>query len=139
MEHLDLLNTRENWYSAFFAGDTDAMAHIEADSFCVVHESGVQSKWEQLHGISRAVLADQWFPTSVRKQDATLSLQNHGEFAVVSGQSHTLIDDERLASVYFSELWRKHAQDWKVMHLHYTPIPDATDALGTTDATDAAA
>jgi hypothetical protein len=121
MDNIDLLNTRENWYAAFFAGDTDFMASVEADSFCVVHASGVQSKWEQLHGISRAMQADRWFPSNACKQDASLSLQNHGEFVVVSGQSHTLIDEERLGSVYFSELWRKQAQDWQVMHLHYTP------------------
>lgn len=121
MDNIDLLNTRENWYAAFFAGDTDFMASVEADSFCVVHASGVQSKWEQLHGISRAVQAEQWFPSNACKQDATLSLQNHGEFVVVSGQSHTLIDNEKLASVFFSELWRKQEQDWQVMHLHYTP------------------
>lgn len=124
MKNLDLLSTREDWYAAFFAGDTDFMATVEADSFCVVHASGVQSKWEQLHGISRAVQADQWFPDSACKQDASLSLQNHGEFAVLSGQSHTLIDDVRQGSVFFSELWRRNDDDWQVMHLHYTPVPE---------------
>ena len=125
MDNLNLLNTREDWYAAFFAGDTDFMATVQADSFCVVHGNGMQSKWEQLHGISRAVQADIWFPDTAFKQDASLSLQYHGDFAVVSGQSQTLIDDTPHSSVFFSELWRKTSSEWQLMHLHFTPVSEA--------------
>ena len=125
MDNLNLLNTREDWYAAFFSGDTDFMSSVQADSFNVVHASGVQSKWEQLHGISLAVQADLWFPDTAHKQDASLSLQYHGEFAVVSGQSQTLIGDLLLSSVFFSELWHKTPHEWQLMHLHFTPVSEA--------------
>ncbi|MDR7377662.1 ketosteroid isomerase-like protein [Rhodoferax ferrireducens] len=129
MKNLDLLSTREDWYAAFFAGDTEFMAEVEADSFCVVHANGVQSKWEQLHGISRAVEADLWFPDSAYKQDAQLSLHNHGDFSVVSGLSHTWIDDTEHSKVFFSELWRQNTQGWQLMHLHFTPATETTTAV----------
>ncbi len=121
MDCKDLLNTRANWYEAFFSGNTKHMSEIEADSFLVVSEFGSETKKEQLQGIAAAVNAGQWFPLNTKKHDISVVAETHGNISVVSGHSQTMVGDLNKGSVFFSEVWCKSGNAWQVLHLHYTP------------------
>ena len=54
MHHEDLTQVRENWYSAFFAGDVEHLARVQANHFTITTERGIQSKKSQIDAISSA-------------------------------------------------------------------------------------
>lgn len=120
MDDSKLLDVRESWYEAFFSGNTRVMDEIEAESFLVVNEHGVQTKREQLHDISVAREAGQWFPVGSRKQDTSLAVRRSGSCAVISGSGLTLVGGRsEKDSVLFSEVWCNATGAWQVLHLHY--------------------
>ena len=118
-----LLKARENWYQAFFSGNTQLMEEIEAESFLVLNEYGAQTKQEQLSGIASALRAGKWFPSGTSKQDSSIHIQENESFSVVSGKGLTLIAGNlKKAPIFFSEVWCNTAGSWKVLHLHYTSV-----------------
>ncbi len=62
-----LIKVRENWYSAFFSGDVEHLARVQADGFTVTTERGVQSKKSQIDAISSAKRNGTWFPPTADK------------------------------------------------------------------------
>jgi hypothetical protein len=115
-----LIQVRAAWYQAFIAGDTGTLDRIEADSFFVVNESGIQGKRAQLQGIAHAVQAGDWFPEGSRTEDQHLDVLPHGELALVRGRGRTVSGDAEAPSIFFTELWQRQGDAWRVASLHYT-------------------
>lgn len=123
--HLEELRaTRTQWYEAYVAGDTQRLAELEDASFFVVSEAGIEAGAGRLAGIASAVRAVRWFPAGSRTLDAQLELQAVSD-GIVSARGLGRIATPRgeHPPVLFTELWRRSAQGWRVLHLHYHPQP----------------
>jgi len=120
MHHGDLKQVRENWYSAFFAGDVEHLARVQADNFTVTTERGVQSKKSQIDGILSAKRNGSWFPQGGQKHDAELTIQDSGSSTTVAGQGYTTSGQSKGPVVAFSEAWEWDGAAWRVVSLSYS-------------------
>ncbi len=89
MHQEDLKQARENWYSAFFAGDVEHLARVQAGNFTVTTERGIQPKKSQIDTISSAKRNGSWFPQGGKKHDTELTVQDSGSDTTVTGQGYT--------------------------------------------------
>lgn len=124
MHHEDLKQVRENWYSAFFAGDVELLARVQADNFTVTTERGVQSKKSQMDAISSARRNGSWFPQGGQKHDTELTIQDSGSSATVTGQGYTTSGQSQGPVVAFSETWEWDGVAWRVVSLSYCAARD---------------
>ncbi|WP_163575191.1 nuclear transport factor 2 family protein [Halomonas faecis] len=120
MHHEDLKQVRENWYSAFFAGDVEHLARVQADDFTVTTERGVQSKKSQIDAISSAKRNGSWFPQGGYKNDTELTIQNFDSSTTVTGQGYTTSGQSQGPVVAFSETWEWDGAAWRVVSLSYS-------------------
>ncbi|QCF25350.1 DUF4440 domain-containing protein [Hydrocarboniclastica marina] len=120
MHQEDLKQVRENWYSAFFAGDVEHLARIQADNFTVATERGVQSKKSQIDAISSAKRNGSWFPQGGQKHDTELTIQASSGSTTVTGQGYTTSGQSQGPVVAFSETWEWDGTDWRVLSLSYS-------------------
>ena len=119
MHQEDLKQVRENWYSAFFAGDVEHLARIQADNFTVTTERGVQSKKSQIDAISSAKRNGSWFPQGGQKHDTELTVQDSGSSTTITGQGYTISGQSQGPVVAFSETWKWDGAAWQVVSLSY--------------------
>ncbi|MCG8518115.1 MAG: nuclear transport factor 2 family protein [Pseudomonadales bacterium] len=119
MHQEDLKQARENWYSAFFAGDIEHLARVQAGNFTVTTERGAQSRKSQIDAIMTAKLNGSWFPQGGQKHDTELTIQDSGGGAIVSGQGYTISGQSRGPLVAFSEAWKWNGAVWRVVSLNY--------------------
>lgn len=120
MHQDDLKQVRENWYSAFFAGDVAHLARVQADNFTVTTERGVQSKKSQIDAISSAKRSGSWFPQGGQKYDTELAIQNSSGSTTVTGQGYTISGQSQGPVVAFSENWEWDGAAWRVVSLSYS-------------------
>lgn len=119
MNREDLKQVRENWYAAFFAGDVERLAQIQAGNFTVITEHGVQSKKSQIDSISSAKRSGCWLPQGGRKHDTELTIQDSGGSAKVTGQGYSISGQSKGPVVEFSEAWEWDGTAWRVVNLSY--------------------
>lgn len=119
MHHEDLKQVRENWYSAFFAGDVEHLGRVQADNFTVTTERGVQSKKSQIDAISSAKRNGSWFPQGGEKHDTALTIQDSGSSTTFTGQGYTISGQSPGPVVAFSETWKWDGAAWQVVSLSY--------------------
>lgn len=124
MHQENLKQVRENWYSAFFAGDVERLARFQADNFTVTTERGVQSKKSQIDAISSAKHNGSWFPQGGKKHDTELTIQNSGDSTKVTGQGYTTSGQSQGPVVAFSETWKWDGTAWRVVSLSYSAARD---------------
>ncbi|AQU82782.1 DUF4440 domain-containing protein [Halomonas sp. 'Soap Lake  len=120
MHQEDLTQVRENWYSAFFAGDVEHLTRIQADNFTVTTERGVQSKKSQIDAISSAKRNGRWFPQGGKKHDTELTIRNTGGSTTITGQGYTISGQSQGPLVSFSEAWEWNGAAWRVVSLSYS-------------------
>ena len=101
----DLKQVREHWYAAYFAGDIELLAQVQADHFTVTTERGVQSKRSQIDAISSAKRNGSWFPQGGEKHDTELGFQDSGGSTTVTGKGFTLTGESKGPLVEFTETW----------------------------------
>lgn len=119
MHHEGLKQVRENWYSAFFAGDVEYLAQVQANNFTVITERGVQSRKFQIDAISSAKRNGSWFPQGVQKNDTELTIQDSGNSTTVTGQGYTSSGQSQGPVIAFSETWEWDGATWRVISLSY--------------------
>ncbi|WP_396622190.1 nuclear transport factor 2 family protein [Marinobacter sp. W-8] len=117
-----LIKVRENWYSAFFSGDVEHLARVQADGFTVMTERGVQSKKSQIDAISSAKRNGTWFPHGGQKHDTELTIQGSDGGALVTGQGYTISGQSQGPVVAFSETWEWDGAVWRVVSLSYSAV-----------------
>ncbi|ABM20916.1 nuclear transport factor 2 family protein [Marinobacter nauticus] len=120
MNQKALIKVRENWYSAFFSGDVEHLARVQADGFTVTTERGVQSKKSQIEAISSAKRNGNWFPQGGQKHDTELTIQDSDGGAIVTGQGYTTSGQSQGPVVAFSETWEWDGAAWRVVSLSYS-------------------
>ena len=119
MHHEDLTQVRENWYSAFFAGDVEHLARVQANRFTITTEQGIQSKKSQIDAISSAKRNGRWFPQGGRKHDTALRIRSTGNSTTITGQGYTVSGQSQGPIVAFSEVWEWDGVVWQVVSLSY--------------------
>lgn len=119
MKREDLEQVREKWYLAFFAGDIEHLAQVQADNFTVTTERGVQSKKSQIDAISSAKRNGSWFPQGGEKHDTELVFHDSGGRVIVTGQGFTVSDQSKGPVVAFAETWEWDGAAWRVVSLSY--------------------
>lgn len=119
MNREDLKQVREHWYAAYFAGDIELLAQVQADHFTVTTERGVQSKRSQIDAISSAKRNGSWFPQGGEKHDTELGFQDSGGSTTVTGKGFTLTGESKGPLVEFSETWEWDGSAWQVVSLSY--------------------
>jgi hypothetical protein len=124
MHHEELKQARENWYSAFFAGDVEHLARVQADNFSVTTERGVQSKKSQIDAISSAKRNGSWFPHGGQKNDTALTIQGFGRSATITGVGYTTSGQSQGPVVAFSEIWEWDGTAWQVVSLSFSAAPN---------------
>lgn len=120
MHQEDLKQARENWYSAFFSGDVEHLAWVQAGNFTVTTERGIQSKKSQIDAISSAKRNGRWFPQGGQKHDTELTVQDSGSGITVTGQGYTTSGQSQGPVVAFSETWEWDGAAWRVVSLSYS-------------------
>lgn len=120
MHHENLKQERENWYSAFFAGDVEHLARVQADNFTVTTEGGVQSKKSQIDSISSAKRNGSWFPQGGQKNDTELTIQDSGSSTTITGQGYTISGQSQGPVIAFSETWEWDGAAWRVVSLSFS-------------------
>ncbi|WP_286715960.1 DUF4440 domain-containing protein [Marinobacter sp. tcs-11] len=120
MHQEDLTQVRESWYSAFFAGDVEHLARVQADNFTVTTERGVQSKKSQIDAISSAKRNGSWFPQGGQKRDTELTIRSTGSSTTITGQGYTISGQAQGPLVAFSEAWEWDGDAWQVVSLSYS-------------------
>ena len=119
MHHEDLTQVRENWYSAFFAGDVEHLARVQANRFTITTERGIQSRKSQIDAISSAKRNGRWFPQGGRKHDTALRIRSTGNSTTITGQGYTVSGQSQGPIVAFSEVWEWDGVVWQVVSLSY--------------------
>ncbi|WP_083003214.1 DUF4440 domain-containing protein [Halomonas sp. GT] len=120
MNREGLKQAREHWYAAYFAGDIEYLVQVQADSFTVATERGVQSKKSQIDAIALAKRNGSWFPQGGEKQDTELSFQeSNGSITTVTGKGVTLTGESKGPVVAFIETWEWKGSAWQVVSLSY--------------------
>ena len=119
MHHEDLTQVRENWYSAFFAGDVEHLARVQANRFTITTERGIQSRKSQIDAISSAKRNGRWFPQGGRKHDTALRIRSTGNSTTITGQGYTVSGQSEGPIVAFSEVWEWDGVVWQVVSLSY--------------------
>ena len=119
MPHEDLTQVRENWYSAFFAGDVEHLARVQANRFTITTERGIQSRKSQIDAISSAKRNGRWFPQGGRKCDTALRIRSTGNSTTITGQGYTVSGQSEGPIVAFSEVWEWDGAVWQVVSLSY--------------------
>ncbi len=122
---------REEYFSAFYRGDTATMAKIEADDFDVFHErqDNRQDAAEWRKGIDKLVQAKLWAPKRLVGEtvNMTMRVQMGGKWnwAVVVGAGLVENSDPKAKKEYkmFSETWDMKNGTWRLAHLHFAVGP----------------
>jgi hypothetical protein len=116
----DLHAARADWYQAYLAGDSVRLADLEEGTFFVVSDAGIETRASQLAGIDAAVKAGRWFPAGSHARDQGLEVHPVSKDIVsMRGVGRIVTPGGDHSPVLFTELWQRHAQGWKVVHLHY--------------------
>ncbi len=124
MHREDLTQARENWYSAFFAGDVEHLTRVQADNFTITTEQGIQSKRSQIDSISSAKRAGSWFPQGGQKHDAELTIEDISGGTKITGLGYTIAGDSQGPFVAFCENWAWDGIAWRVVSLSYSVAPN---------------
>ncbi|WP_386077987.1 nuclear transport factor 2 family protein [Vreelandella sp. F11] len=120
MKREGLKQVREHWYAAYFAGDVEHLAQVQAYNFIVTTERGIQSKRSQLGALSSAKQKGSWFPQGGQKNDTELSIQESDRNTVITGQGYTLSGSSQGPVVAFAETWEWDGTAWRVVSLSYS-------------------
>lgn len=120
MKQEGLKQVREHWYAAYFAGDVEHLAQVQADNFTVTTERGAQSKKSQLGAISAAKQNGRWFPLGGQKQDIEVAIQESDGNTFITGQGYTLSGSSQGPLVSFAEIWEWNGTAWRVVSLSYS-------------------
>jgi len=118
----DLLEVRDSWYRAFYAGDTVEMSKFEADDFFVSSESGRQTKTEQLMSINDSVAEGSWFSVVPSRKEYHVSQVSIPDGVIVSGVGHTIVGVDIVTKHMFTEVWVMSSMNWCIKALHYSKI-----------------
>lgn len=119
MNREDLKQARDHWYSAYFAGEVEHLIRIQADTFRVTSERGVQSKKCQIAAINLAKRNGDWFPQGGHKCDIELSIRFSGSSATITGRGFTISGETKGPVVEFTETWEWDGVAWQVISLSY--------------------
>lgn len=123
-ETQQLLEIREEWYRAYYAGDTEVLDRIEHDEFVVVGAQGVQGVEGRYETIQANVNAGRWFPKGLRQEMEGVKVRFSDEWALLTGIGvlKTENSPDPAGRVAISEVWVREDGTWKVAHLHFTSI-----------------
>ena len=121
----EILKVRDEWYDAYFRGDTAMMKRIETSDFVVISDRGIQNKREY-EALEKAVKENRWMPKGTTKVDDEVNVRVQGEMAVISGRGWNKvpgrIEKPPEKKTAFTEVWVKRDGRWQVMHLHFNQM-----------------
>ena len=120
----DLKHARQQWYAAYFAGDVEHLARVQADNFSVTTDRGVQSKQSQIAAISSAKVNGSWFPEGGEIHDAELTFEETGGSTTLTGRGYTVAGQRKGPAMAFSETWEWDGIAWWVVNLSYSVVGD---------------
>lgn len=87
-EQSRIAELRDEWYSAYFRGDTATLDRIEADDFVVIDPSGqVETTEGRYAGIQERVKENQWFASGTTRGPEQVEFRSYGEVMLVYGSS----------------------------------------------------
>jgi hypothetical protein len=130
-EH-ELLKVRQEWYAAYFKGNTEVLANIEASDFVVISDRTIEN--QRLYtNMQNAAKAGRWFPKgATNMDDDNLRVRLQGDLAVISGSGWTkvpgLLERPPEIKTAFTEIWVKRDGRWRVMHLHFHQMGQSQQA-----------
>lgn len=115
--------TRENYYTAFYRGDTAAMGKIESNKFDVYHDrkGDRQDTADWRKDIDTLVKAKEWTPKRLMGETTTVFVRLTTTSATVSGRGLVENADPKKAKEFkaFTEFWDEVDGKWRLTHLHY--------------------
>lgn len=107
----NLRTTRNQWLEAYYSGNHDVLAVLEADDFCVKENNRItKNDWRYQH-IERLVKQGKWQPEKLREKDIQFHQVSDTEYRVIA----TVYSD--IVQMSIEEKWRLETGQWRVTFL----------------------
>ncbi|NNO00747.1 nuclear transport factor 2 family protein [Vibrio sp. B1-2] len=113
-----LSEIRSNWHNSFLRGEVEILKAIEMPSFKAVNEFGIECGDARYSTISKKVSDGRWFKSSVYTTDVNLEFLLLGNTCYVTGLGEIRSIDSVIRRVFFSEIWIKINDVWKINQIH---------------------
>ena len=125
----EISELRDEWYQAWFDGDSERLQAIELPEFIVVSQSGITPVTARYESVTTRVTQHRWFPAGTVKKDVSVSYRHFSEFCEIAGVGQTWQGDQLLSEWVFGELWILREDQWFVKSQHITPKGAGDSAL----------
>ncbi|PHI34625.1 hypothetical protein CBQ28_23835 [Pseudoalteromonas sp. GCY] len=113
-----LSEIRSNWHNSFLRGDVEILKDIEMPSFKAVNELGIECRDARYSTINKRVSDGRWFKSSVYASDVSLDILELGDTCIITGLGEIRSKDSTIRRIFFSEIWIKINEGWKINQIH---------------------
>ncbi|GAA3924289.1 DUF4440 domain-containing protein [Litoribacillus peritrichatus] len=118
----ELKDIRRAWYQAFYQGDIEALQKYETDNFVFISGTGIERQNRYVN-IQARVENGSWFKAKVFQKEQRLEFKPLSEkCCLVTGIAEANTEQCSFGAVYFSEVWSKSGNNWRVESLHVSNV-----------------